>query len=93
RFGDFNAVRDISFTVARGTTHALVGESGSGKTTTGRAISLFSRPTEGTIRLSGEELTGVRGKRLRELRQKIQLVYQNPFSSLDPRLSIGETIA
>lgn len=93
RFGDFNAVRDISFTVARGTTHALVGESGSGKTTTGRAISLFSRPTEGTIRLSGEELTGVKGKRLRELRQKIQLVYQNPFSSLDPRLSIGETIA
>lgn len=93
RFGDFKAVNDISFTVARGTTHALVGESGSGKTTTGRAISMFSRPTAGSIRLAGEELTRVKGKRLRELRQKVQLVYQNPFSSLDPRLSIGETIA
>lgn len=84
---------DVSFSVAPGTTHALVGESGSGKTTTGRAISLFSRPTAGSIALHGEEITTARGKRQRELRRAIQMVYQNPFGSLDPRLSIGDSIA
>ena len=84
---------DVSFSVAPGTTHALVGESGSGKTTTGRAISLFSRPTAGSIALHGEEITTARGKHQRELRRAIQMVYQNPFGSLDPRLSIGDSIA
>ena len=93
RFGDFSAVEDINFSVARGTTHALVGESGSGKTTTGRAISLLSTPTSGSIRLGGEDISSARGKRRRELRRSIQMVYQNPFGSLDPRLSIGDTIA
>lgn len=93
QFGDFTAVSDVSFSVAPGTTHALVGESGSGKTTTGRAISLFSRPTAGSIALHGEEITTARGKRQRELRRAIQMVYQNPFGSLDPRLSIGDSIA
>ncbi|MDU7512252.1 MAG: ABC transporter ATP-binding protein, partial [Corynebacterium sp.] len=93
RFGDFTAVEDINFSVARGTTHALVGESGSGKTTTGRAISLLSTPTSGSIRLGGEDISSARGKRRRELRRSIQMVYQNPFGSLDSRLSIGDTIA
>ncbi|MGP5593491.1 dipeptide ABC transporter ATP-binding protein [Corynebacterium flavescens] len=93
RFDDFTAVDGVSFSVARGSTHALVGESGSGKTTIGRAISLFNTPTSGSIALSGEEITGRRGKELRHLRRRIQLVYQNPFGSLDPRMSIGDSIA
>ena len=93
RFGDFTAVNTVSFKVATGSTHALVGESGSGKTTIGRAISLFRQPTSGSITLGGEEITGIKGKELRQLRRRIQLVYQNPFASLDPRMSIGDTIA
>lgn len=89
RFGDFTAIKDISFTVARGTTHALVGESGSGKTTTGRAIAGFSQPTGGTVLLAGEPI--VAGAK--SLRKKIQLVYQNPYSSLNPRRSVGATLA
>jgi peptide/nickel transport system ATP-binding protein len=145
----FVAVDDVSFSVARGTTHALVGESGSGKTTTGRAIAGFAKPTAGSIRIdagaggatvvrsaggaasardsvgggaaavhgadgadgtdaapdaaavgtiasaAGDplEVTALRGRALREFRRTTQLVYQNPYGSLDPRLSIGQTLA
>ena len=88
----FVAVDDVSFTVARGTTHAIVGESGSGKTTTGRAIAGFAKPTAGSVRVDGAEITGLRGRALREFRSKTQLVYQNPYGSLDPRLSVGQTL-
>lgn len=98
RYGDFLALDGVSFDVARGTTHALVGESGSGKTTTGRSIALFNAPTAGSIELAGAnggstELTKLKGKALREARKNVQLVYQNPYSSLDPRQSIGDAIA
>ena len=93
RFGDFTAVDDISFTVAKGSTHALVGESGSGKTTTGRSIAMFNTPTSGSITVGGRDIVGLRGKSLREERNNIQLVYQNPFGSLDPKQSIGQTVA
>lgn len=93
RFGDFTAVDDISFTVAKGSTHALVGESGSGKTTTGRSIAMFNTPTEGSITVGGRDIVGLRGKALREERNNIQLVYQNPYGSLDPKQSIGQTVA
>ncbi|GAA5152075.1 ABC transporter ATP-binding protein [Microbacterium pseudoresistens] len=89
--GSFVAVDDVSFTVARGTTHALVGESGSGKTTTGRSIAGLNRPTSGTIRVGDTEVTGARTSR--EFRRAAQLVYQNPFASLDPRQSIGSILA
>lgn len=100
----FIAVDGVSFSVARGTTHAIVGESGSGKTTTGRAIAGFSAPTSGSIRLvrsSGGpsddadpvEVTRLRGRALREFRRTTQMVYQNPYGSLDPRLTIGQTLA
>lgn len=89
----FVAVDDLSFTVARGTTHALVGESGSGKTTTGRAIAGFSVPTSGSVRVGESEVTQLRGSALREFRRTTQMVYQNPYGSLDPRLSIGQTLA
>ena len=93
RFGDFTAVDDISVTVAQGSTHAIVGESGSGKTTTGRSIAMFNTPTSGSITVGGRDIVGLRGKALREERNNIQLVYQNPYGSLDPRQTIGQTVA
>ncbi|QWT42833.1 dipeptide ABC transporter ATP-binding protein [Dickeya dadantii] len=80
----FRAVDAVSFSVASGTTHAIVGESGSGKTTTARMILGFQRPTAGRILIDGTDITRLRGEALRQFRQTIQLVYQNPFSSLDP---------
>ncbi|MCZ9298561.1 dipeptide ABC transporter ATP-binding protein [Corynebacterium hesseae] len=93
RFGNFTAVDDISFTVAKGSTHAIVGESGSGKTTTGRSIAMFNTPTSGNITVGGRDIVGLRGKALREERNNIQLVYQNPYGSLDPKQTIGQTVA
>ncbi|WP_038906620.1 dipeptide ABC transporter ATP-binding protein [Dickeya oryzae] len=80
----FRAVDTVSFSVTPGTTHAIVGESGSGKTTTARLILGFQRPTAGRILIDGTDMTQLRGEALRQFRQTIQLVYQNPFSSLDP---------
>lgn len=82
------AVADLSFRVARGTTHAIVGESGSGKTTTIRMVTGFEKPTSGRIVISGQDMAKLAGEDLRQFRRKIQLVYQNPFSSLDPRQTI-----
>ena len=84
----FRAVDDISFAVRRGTTHAIVGESGSGKTTTVRDVVGFGRPTSGRISIAGTDIAALKGEALRQFRQKIQLVYQNPFSSLDPRQTV-----
>ncbi|WKV48984.1 dipeptide ABC transporter ATP-binding protein [Dickeya fangzhongdai] len=84
RKAPFRAVDGVSFSVAPGTTHAIVGESGSGKTTTARMILGFQRPTAGRILIDGTDITQLRGEALRQFRQTIQLVYQNPFSSLDP---------
>jgi peptide/nickel transport system ATP-binding protein len=88
----FRAVDDVSFTVTWGTTHAIVGESGSGKTTTARAIAAFERPTAGRVLIDGTDLTALNGEALRQFRRRIQLVYQNPFASLDPRQSAAEII-
>jgi len=89
----FRAVDNVSFCVKRGTTHAIVGESGSGKTSTIRALCRFVEPKEGQIFLNGRNIIPLRGETLRQLRRSIQLVYQNPFGSLDPRQTIGEIIA
>ncbi|GAA4775851.1 ABC transporter ATP-binding protein [Microbacterium gilvum] len=85
------AVDDVSFTVPRGTTHALVGESGSGKTTTGRSIAGLNRPTSGAIRVGDVDVTALRSARA--FRRTTQLVYQNPYGSLDPRQTIGQVLA
>ncbi|MCJ2058739.1 ABC transporter ATP-binding protein [Methylobacterium sp. J-048] len=78
------AVDDVSFTVRAGTTHALVGESGSGKTTTIRLLLGLDQPDTGDIRVAGEQVTGRSHEALRTVRRHLQLIYQNPFTSLDP---------
>ncbi|MET0258898.1 MAG: ABC transporter ATP-binding protein [Methylobacterium sp.] len=90
--GSFRAVHEASFRVAPGTTHALVGESGSGKTTTGRAVLGLLRPTAGRVRVAGQDVAALRGEDLRRFRRTIQLVYQNPFASLDPRQSVLDIV-
>lgn len=86
------AVDDLSFRVRRGTTHAIVGESGSGKTTTIRNIVGFDRPTAGRIEIDGTNVSGLTGEGLRQFRRKVQLVYQNPYGSLDPRQSVLQIV-
>ncbi|AEM40903.1 dipeptide ABC transporter ATP-binding protein [Ketogulonicigenium vulgare] len=88
----FRAVDRVSFQVARGTTHALVGESGSGKTTTARAVTGLTPPVAGRIVVDGIDVTRLQGEALRQFRRKVQLVYQNPFQSLDPRQSVRSIV-
>jgi oligopeptide transport system ATP-binding protein len=86
------AVQDVSFDIERGETLGLVGESGSGKTTTGYCILQILRPTSGSIRFDGLELTELEGESLRRLRRRMQLVFQDPYSSLDPRMTVGDIV-
>ncbi len=88
----FRAVENLSFRVQRGTTHAIVGESGSGKTSTIRALCGFIKPSAGRIVVDGTDMVNLKGEKLRHFRRRIQLVYQNPFSSLDPHYTIGKII-
>lgn len=86
------AVDDISFSVRRGETLGLVGESGCGKTTTGRCILQLYRPTAGEIIFDGTDLTKIKGKELRSMRRQMQMIFQDPYSSLNPRMSAGNII-
>ena len=87
------AVDGVGFAVPRGSTFSLVGESGSGKSTTARMVARIIEPDTGTVLLDGRDITGVRGGALRQLRRRIQVVYQNPFGSLDPRMTVARLIA
>ncbi len=87
------AVNDVSFKVYQGETFGLVGESGCGKTTLGRALLQLIRPMEGKVWFEGRELTQMRGGQMRKRRREMQVIFQDPYSSLNPRMSIGEAIA
>jgi peptide/nickel transport system ATP-binding protein len=90
--GVLRAVDDVSFTIARGETLALVGESGSGKSTTARLLLRLDRPTGGRVFFDGADVTTSGGREWRELRRRVQVIYQNPYASLDPRFSVEEVI-
>jgi oligopeptide/dipeptide ABC transporter ATP-binding protein len=91
--GQVKAVDDISFEIRAGETLGLVGESGCGKTTTSRMILNLEEPTEGQIRLEGEAIHGLQGEALKAYRTKVQAVFQDPWSSLNPRMTAGRIIA
>ncbi|MCD2107583.1 ABC transporter ATP-binding protein [Rhodococcus erythropolis] len=93
RGSSITAVDEVSLTVPKGQTVSLVGESGSGKSTTARIAVRLEQADAGTITFDGQDITKVKGRDLRELRRKIQLVYQNPYASLDPKLSVQDIVA
>jgi peptide/nickel transport system ATP-binding protein len=87
-----SAVANISFDVAQGETLGLVGESGCGKSTTGKAIMQLPRPTRGSVRLDGTELTSLAGADLRKVRPRMQMIFQDPISSLNPRRTVSQIV-
>ncbi len=92
KVADVKAVDDVSFYIKRGETLGLVGESGCGKTTTGRCILQLSKPTAGQIFFEGTELTKLGNRAIRRLRRDMQLIFQDPYASLDPRMKAGDVI-
>ena len=87
------AVDGVSFDIAEGKTLGLVGESGSGKSTTGYCILQLIKPTAGSIRFQGKELTEIGREEMRRMRRELQIVFQDPYSSLDPRMTVGDIVA
>jgi oligopeptide transport system ATP-binding protein len=86
------AVNDVSFTIDEGETFGLVGESGSGKTTTGRCILRLIEPTAGEVRFNGEDVLAFSRSRMRAARREMQIVFQDPYSSLNPRMRVGKIV-
>jgi len=90
--GHVQAVDDVSYSVRRGETLGLVGESGCGKTTIGRAILRLTEPTSGSVWFDDQELLKLKGAALKSVRREMQIIFQDPYSSLDPRLRIGDSV-
>lgn len=91
--GAVKAVDGISFDVFKGETLGVVGESGCGKSTTGRTILQLHRPTSGSVVFEGKELTTMRGEELRHMRRRMQIIFQDPFASLNPRMTVGNIVS
>ena len=83
----------MSFTIERGKTLGIVGESGCGKSTTGRAILRLLEPTSGKVIFDGKDITSLKASEMRKMRREMQIIFQDPFSSLDPRKTVSQTIA
>ena len=86
------AVDDVSFTVREGETLGLVGESGCGKTTIGRTVLRLTEPTSGSVQFDGKNLFALKGRTLKEARRDLQIIFQDPYASLDPRVQIGDSV-
>jgi oligopeptide transport system ATP-binding protein len=91
--GDIKAVDGITFSIKHGETLGLVGESGCGKSTTGRAILQLYRPTDGDVFFKGDNLTQMKGEALRRMRRQMQMIFQDPYASLNPRMTVGNIIS
>jgi ABC-type oligopeptide transport system ATPase subunit len=92
KVADVKAVDDVSFFIRKGETLGLVGESGCGKTTTGRCILQLNKPTSGQILFNGQDLASMSGKALREMRKEVQVIFQDPYGSLNPRMTCRDII-
>ncbi len=91
--GHVNAVNNISFSIKRGETLGLVGESGCGKSTLGRTLLRLIEPTSGEVFFNGENVTTMEREKLRSMRKKMQIIFQDPYASLNPRMTVGEILA